>query len=245
MAIRLDKFLTGKNPSYSRNKINNLIKNGCAYVNDHIEYDPSYGVKEQDVVKFEVKPELDYVSRAALKLVKALEEFNIDLKDKVCLDIGCSTGGFSQVMLQNGAKFIYSVDVGTDQFNKDLLKSNKIKLMEQTNFCTMQLADFDMKIDFIACDVSFISSKKILDRVKFIFNYPFKFILLIKPQFELTKEILDECKGSVPAKYHNQAISSVCAHAKSLGFEISKVIESPILGAKGNNKEFIVCLTNK
>jgi len=245
MAIRLDKFIVEKYPKYSRNKVSNLIKKGCAKVNGQVVLEPSFKVYENDYIEFEVKPELDYVSRAAVKLLAGLKYFNIDLNDKVCLDIGCSTGGFTQVMLENGAKFIYAVDVGTDQFDKSLLESRKIKLMEQTNFCHTQPSDFDQKIDFIACDVSFISAKKILDRVKFLFNYPYKFILLIKPQFELTKEILDECKGSVPEKYHQQAISSVCGYAAALGFEISKVIESPILGAKGNNKEFIVCLTNK
>ena len=142
-------------------------------------------------------------------------------------------------MLKHGAKKIYAVDVGTNQFDKSLL-CDKIVLMEQTHFCKTKETDFE-QIDFIACDVSFISAKKIIEHVVKLFNYPFTFVCLIKPQFELTKQILDKCKGSIPQKYHNQAISSVCNYAKSLGLEISKVVDSPILGAKSNNKEFLVC----
>ncbi len=244
MAIRLDKFLAKLHPNYSRNKISSFIKSGFVTVNNKVIIEPSFSVNETDKTVLNVKPENDFVSRAAFKLLKGIEHFKINLKDKVCLDIGSSTGGFSQVMAQNHAKFIYAVDVGSKQFDQTLLNkySEVIKLMEQTNFCHMQQNQFDQKIDFIACDVSFISSKKILDRIKYLFDYPLEMILLIKPQFELTKEILDKCKGSIPEKYHQQAISSVCSYAKKLGFKVSEVIESPILGAKGYNKEFIVHL---
>ncbi|MCQ3907357.1 MAG: hypothetical protein MJ219_00970 [Mycoplasmoidaceae bacterium] len=163
----------------------------------------------------------------------------MDLTDKVCLDIGCSTGGFTQVMLKHGAKKVYAVDVGSNQFDKSLL-GDKVVLMEQTHFCKTQTNEFE-HIDFIACDVSFISAKKIIAHVVRIFNYPFTFVCLIKPQFELTKQILDHCKGSIPDKYHQQAISSVCNYAKSVGLTISEVVHSPILGAKSNNQEFLVC----
>lgn len=245
MAIRLDKFLVSKNTNYSRNKVSNFIKSGCVTVNNKVITEPSFLVNDSDKIDLKIKDECNYVSRAAIKLLKGLDYFKIDLKNKVCLDIGSSTGGFSQVMIQKQCKFVYAVDVGTNQFDKNLLNkySSIIKLMEQTNFCHMQPNNFDQKIDFIACDVSFISAKKILDRINFIFDYPLQMILLIKPQFELTKEILDKCEGSVPEKYHQQAISNVCNHAKKLGWNISEVIDSPILGAKGYNKEFIVYLT--
>ncbi len=244
MAIRLDKFLTKTNSQYSRNKIASFIKAGCVKVNGNVITEPAFNVDEKDKIALEVKQEFNYVSRAAIKLLTGLKHFDINLKDKVCLDIGCSTGGFSQVMLQSGARFVYAVDVGTDQFDKTLKNtySSTLKLMEQTNFCHMQPNQFDQKIDFIACDVSFISSTKILDRINFLFNYPLEIILLIKPQFELTKEILDKCQGSVPDKYHKQAINSVIRHANKLHWLASEVIASPILGAKGYNREFIVYL---
>ncbi|MCQ2748315.1 MAG: hypothetical protein MJ223_03785 [Mycoplasmoidaceae bacterium] len=172
-------------------------------------------------------------------MLKAIEAFNINLKDKVCLDIGCSTGGFSQVMLKHGAKKIYAVDVGTNQFDETIL-SDKVVLMEQTHFCKTTKDLFE-KIDFIACDVSFISATKIIEHVNNLFDYPLQFVCLIKPQFELTKEILDKCKGVIPEKYHQQAITKVCSYAKSLGFKLSDVIKSPIQGAKSNNKEYLLC----
>lgn len=244
MAIRLDKFLANKYTKYSRNKINDFIKKGYVTVNDATVDKPSLLVDETNKIELNLENKELYVSRAAVKLIKGLKSFNIDLTNKVCLDIGCSTGGFSQVMLNNKAKYIYAIDVGTGQFDKSIL-CDKIKLYEQTNFINVEQTLFDKKIDFIACDVSFISATKIIKKVCSLFNYPFKFICLIKPQFELTKQILDQTQGTIPERYHNQAISSVCSCAKSLGLEVSNVVESPILGAKGNNKEYLVCLERK
>lgn len=240
MAIRLDKFLAKTYTNYSRNKLNQFILAGYVLVNDKVETKPSCLVNDNDIIKLNVKEDDVWVSRGAYKLLKALETYKIDLSDKVCLDIGCSTGGFSQVMLKHGAKKVYAVDVGTNQFDKSLL-CDKVVLMEQTHFCKTNANDFE-HIDFIACDVSFISATKIIEHVVKLFNYPFTFVCLIKPQFELTKEILDKCKGVIPEKYHQQAISSVCNCAKQHNLQISEVIESPILGAKSNNKEFLVCL---
>ncbi len=175
--------------------------------------------------------------------MKAIEYFHISLNDKICLDIGCSTGGFSQVMLKHNAKKIYAVDVGTNQFDKTLY-CNKIVLREKTHFCSTKTSDFE-KIDFIACDVSFISATKIIEHINKIFKYPLSFVCLIKPQFELTKEILDKCKGLIPIKYHKQAISKVCSSAKRCGFNVGEVIQSPILGAKSNNIEYLVYLEKK
>ncbi|XQP55515.1 MAG: TlyA family RNA methyltransferase [Mycoplasmoidaceae bacterium] len=239
MAIRLDKFLTQSYKQYSRNKLNQFVTTGYVFVNGVKETTPSYLVKDTDKVELKVPSDI-WVSRGAYKLLKALEEYKIDLNNEVCLDIGCSTGGFTHVMLKHGAKKVYAVDVGTNQFDKSLL-SDKVVLLEQTHFCKTKSNDFE-HIDFIACDVSFISAKKIIEHVVKLFNYPFTFVCLIKPQFELTKEILDKCKGIIPEKYHNQAISSVCNCATKLGLQVSNVVASPITGAKSNNTEFLVCL---
>lgn len=243
MAIRLDKFLAKTYTKYSRNKLNQFIISGYVLVNSKVQTKPSFLVSDNDKVELKVSNDDIWVSRGAYKLLKALEEYKIDLTNKVCLDIGCSTGGFTHVMLRNNAKKVYAVDVGTNQFDKSIL-NDKVVLMEQTHFCNTTALDFD-HIDFIACDVSFISAKKIIEHVVKLFNYPFTFICLIKPQFELTKEILDRCKGVIPEKYHQQAISSVCNYAKQLGLEVGKVIVSPIQGAKSNNTEFLVCLRRK
>lgn len=241
MAIRLDKRLV-KDTQYSRNKICQLIKDGCVTVNEKIVTKPSTLVDENDKILITIKQQV-WESRGAYKLLEAIKQYHLNLKDKVCLDIGCSKGGFTHVMLNYGAKKVYAVDVGSNQFSPLLLNENVV-LMENTHFCHTKQSDFE-HIDFIACDVSFISAKKIIEHVVKIFNYPFTFVCLIKPQFELTKEILDKCKGFIPEKYHQQAITSVCSYASQLGLEVSKVIESPILGAKSNNKEFLVCLRRK
>ncbi|MBQ0045784.1 MAG: TlyA family RNA methyltransferase [Mycoplasma sp.] len=243
MAIRLDKFLAKTYSKYSRNKLNQFILSGYVLVNNKVQTKPSYLVNDNDKVDLKVCTDDVWVSRGAYKLLKALEEYKIDLTDKVCLDIGCSTGGFTHVMLRNNAKKVYAVDVGTNQFDKSIL-NDKVVLMEQTHFCHTNVLDFE-HIDFIACDVSFISAKKIIEHVVKLFNYPFTFVCLIKPQFELTKEILDKCKGVIPEKYHQQAISSVCNYAKQLGLEVSNVIASPIQGAKSNNTEFLVCFRRR
>lgn len=240
MAIRLDKFLTKSYPQYSRNKLNQYVLAGYVFVNGQVENKPSFQVNDNDKVELKLDPDNVWVSRGAHKLLKAIEHYKLDLNDKVCLDIGCSTGGFTQVMLKHNAKKVYAVDVGTDQFDKTIL-NDKVVLMEQTHFCNTKSSDFE-HVDFIACDVSFISATKIIEHVCKLFNYPFTFVCLIKPQFELTKEILDKCKGVIPERYHQQAISKVCDCANGLGLTISDVIDSPILGAKSNNKEFLVCL---
>ncbi|XQP55215.1 MAG: TlyA family RNA methyltransferase [Mycoplasmoidaceae bacterium] len=239
MAIRLDKFLTDKYKNYSRNKIVQFIEDGWVLVNGAVEKTPSCLVTEDDIISLNIKDDV-WVSRGAYKLLKALVYYDIDLKDKICLDIGCSTGGFTQVMLEYGAKKVIAVDVGTNQFDRSLL-SDKVKLMEGTHFCTTKKSDFG-PVDFAACDVSFISATRIIEHVGRMFSYPFEMVCLIKPQFELTKEILDRCKGVVPEKYHKQAIDRVCSCANQNGFMISEVIESPILGAKGGNKEYLVYL---
>lgn len=240
MAIRLDKFLVEEYKNYSRNKIAQFIEAGWVLVNGAVEKSPSCLVTEDDIISINLRKEDIWVSRGAYKLIKALVYYNIDLKDKVCIDVGCSTGGFTQVMLEHGAKKVFAVDVGRNQFDSSLL-CDRVKLMESTHFCTTQKTDFGT-IDFVACDVSFISATRIIEHLAKLFNYGFEMVCLIKPQFELTKEILDKCKGVVPEKYHKQAINRVCSCANQNGFMIGEVIESPIQGAKGGNKEYLVHL---
>ena len=243
MAIRLDKFLAKTYSNYSRNKIQQFIQVGYVSVNDKVVTQPNHMVDEQDKVVLNLDNKQLWVSRGAYKLLEAIKHWNINLKNKVCLDIGCSTGGFSQVMLKHGAKKVYALDVGTDQFDKSLL-SNKVILREKTHFLHTHANEF-AKLDFIACDVSFISATKIINHVVEMFNYPFTFVCLIKPQFELTKEILDKCKGSIPETYHQQAITKVCSFATNLGLKCSDVIKSPIQGAKSSNTEYLVYLTKE
>ena len=236
---RIDKFLANRT-NLSRNKIITLINKKLIKVNNKIINDKSHLVGDND--KIVIKKIKIYVSRGAYKLLHALRYYKINLKNKVCLDIGCSTGGFSQVMLENKANFIYAIDVGYKQFNTKLLLSKRICLKEKTNFLNLNGSNFKHKIDFIACDVSFISLTKIIKHINKIFFYPFKLICLIKPEFELTPKIIAKNKGYVSSKYHKKVIEKILSLAKKLNFKINEVIKSPIIGAKKGNIEYLILL---
>ena len=235
---RIDKFLVNR-INLSRNKIVSLIEKKLIKVNGNVINNKSYLVNTNDEIVIDKKKV--YVSRGAYKLLHALKYYKINLKNKVCLDIGCSTGGFSQVMLESKAKIIYAIDTGHKQFNSKLL-SKKVYLKEKTNFLDLNSVDFKHKIDFIACDVSFISLTKIIEHINKIFLYPFKLVCLIKPEFELTPKIIAKNKGYVNSKYHKKVIEKILSLAKKLNFKIYETIKSPIIGAKKGNIEYLVLL---
>ena len=236
---RLDKIVASKY-KLSRNKALELIKTNKVSVNNKVITKPSCLISKNDLIT--LNEQNFYISRAALKLQKAIDYFHISINNKYCLDIGCSTGGFCQVLLNNNAKFIYAIDAGKNQFNSLLAKNIKIKLCEQTHFLKMKENDFKHHIDIVTCDVSFISSTKIIAHVNKILPCPYMMILLIKPQFELNAKIVHAKKGFVDPKYHKQAINNVLIVAKQNGFLCSKVIKSPIVGAKKHNIEYLVLL---
>ena len=236
--VRIDKFLV-EQTNLSRNKIVPLIEQGHVKVNDKVIKDKSCLVSNN--YRITVDETKIYVSRGAYKLLHALKYYKINLTNKVCLDIGCSTGGFSQVMLENKAKFIYAIDSGYKQFNSKLL-SEKVCLKEKTNFLDLNSKDFICKIDFIACDVSFISLTKIIEHVNKIFSYPFKMVCLIKPEFELTPKIIAKNKGYVNPKYHKKVIEKILSLAKKLNFKNYETTKSPIIGAKKGNNEYFALL---
>lgn len=235
---RIDKFLVDR-INLSRNKIVSLIEKKLIEVNGNFINDKSHLVNSNDEII--IKKIKVYVSRGAYKLLHAIKHYKINLENKICLDVGCSTGGFSQVMLEGKAKFIYAIDVGYKQFNRKLL-SKKICLKEKTNFLNLNSRDFAHKIDFIACDVSFISLTKIIEHINKIFAYPFKLVCLIKPEFELTPKIIAKNKGHVDLKYHKKVIEKILSLAKKLNLKIHEPIKSPIVGAKKRNIEYLILL---
>lgn len=141
-----------------------------------------------------------YVSRGEYKLIAAIDKFKINLKDKVIVDIGSRTGGFSQVCLINGAKMIYAIDVGKNQMHEKLRYNWRIKLHEELNFKDIKLNLFHDQIDFVVVDISSISVTKILEKIKELFAYPLKIVILIKPQFELGKEVIKANHGVIKTK---------------------------------------------
>ena len=193
--------------------------------------------------EFKVEEDLPYVSRGGLKLEQALNFFEVDPSGLVCLDVGASTGGFTDCLLQRGAKRVYAVDVGKGLLHPKLREDPRVVVLEGINARYLTPSHFPEKMDLITVDVSFISLKKVLPALKELLKDNGLIIALIKPQFELSpKEVK---KGIVrDPKLHLKVVNEIWEFAKDLGFEPLGVVESPILGAKGN-KEFLICLRLK
>ena len=225
---RLDSLLVKKGLVVSRTRGEYEIKNGNVLVDGKVVTKPSTRVSDESEIVINNK--FDYVSKGALKLLKAIEVFNIDLSNKVMLDIGSSTGGFSDVALRNKIKKVIAVDVGTDQFDKELQKDNRIELHENTDIRTFNIID---KIDTVTIDVSFISVTKIISKLEEI--NPEEIILLIKPQFECGKEISDKYKGiPLNKEVHKDVIEKVIKSFEEIAYNIQGLSYSPITGGSGN-----------
>lgn len=228
---RLDVFLVQNNFFSSRNKAQNEIKNGNIEVNGKVVRKTGYQVDEESKIKIVGSP-LKYVSRGGLKLEKAIYEFHLDLRNKIMLDIGSSTGGFCDCALQHNIAYIYAVDVGKDQFTSSLLESKKISLYENTD-----IRDFDFNkknISFVTIDVSFISVLKFLSVLKEVSSIK-EVVCLIKPQFECGKKVADQYKGVVlDKKVHEEVIKRVVQGFSDIGFSLSSLTFSPIQGGSGN-----------
>ena len=229
---RIDIELVKRGIFETRNKAQNEIKNKIVYCNNVCITKPAFDVTDTDII--EIKGEkLKYVSRGGLTLEKAIKEFNIDLKDKILIDIGSSTGGFSDCALQNGIKKVYAIDVGTDQFDKTLRLNNKINLYENTDFRNID-NNIINDANIASIDVSFISVTKLTNKLKELTNLK-EVICLIKPQFECGKEISDKYKG-VPLnkEVHKSVIENVIKSFKDNNYYINSLTSSPIKGGNGN-----------
>lgn len=235
---RLDIFLIKNNFCDSRSKAQEMIKMSKIKVNGEIIVKNNFLVNENDIV--EVVEELEFVSRAGLKLKEAFEKFDINPEGLIVLDVGASTGGFSDCCLKNNVKKIYSLDVGTNQLHKKIKQNDKVVELSNTNIKDISKEIIADKIDMVVSDLSFISSKHMFENIKKLdLSENLIIISLIKPQFELTKEIVKKQKGVIKnKKYHEYAINNVVNFAKSYGFKVIKIINSPILGSEGN-KEFL------
>ncbi len=241
--VRLDSFLVTSKLVESRNKAQDLIKEGNVTVNGIIINKPNFMVTNKD--KITINNNDDYVCRAAYKLVHAINEFKIDLKNKVVLDIGSSTGGFTQVSLMNKANKVYSIDVGTDQMHQSLRNNSKVKLFEQTNFKNIKKDIFEEKVDFVLCDVSFISLIKIIDKLLTLFDYSYNGVFLVKPQFELENIRIKNFNGVVTNEETRKKIIQKIENTLNKNhFKILGLCESPILGRKGN-KEYLIYVKYK
>ena len=241
MKIRLDQYVFEEGYTESRQRAQALIMAGIVFVNNQKVDKAGYMVKDTDKVEVRGK-DLKYVSRGGYKLEKAIELYNLDLKDKVCMDIGASTGGFTDCMLQNGAKKVYSVDVGYGQLAWKLRTDERVVNMEKTNIRNVTAEDIDEKINFFSVDVSFISLKHIFPVAYAISTEDVMGACLVKPQFEAGKEKVGK-KGVVrDSSVHKEVIINVMEYAHQNGFFIKELTFSPIKGPEGNI-EFLIVIT--
>ncbi len=244
MKERLDVILVNEGYAPSREKAKAIIMSGNVYVNGQKE-DKAGTTFDLTKVKLEVRgSSLKYVSRGGLKLEKAMEVWGFDLTDKICMDIGASTGGFTDCMLQNGASKVYSVDVGYGQLAWKLRNDHRVVCMEQTNFRYMVPEDIEDALDFASCDVSFISLTKILIPARNLLKDGGQMVCLIKPQFEAGREKVGKNGVVREPKVHEEVIHKIVDFADSVGFQVLNLDYSPIKGPEGNI-EYLVHLLKK
>ncbi|MBF1010044.1 MAG: TlyA family RNA methyltransferase [Lachnoanaerobaculum sp.] len=233
MKDRLDILLVKCGLAESREKAKAVIMSGIVYVDGQKE--DKAGQTFADTANIEVRGStLKYVSRGGLKLEKAMECFDVSVKDKVCMDIGASSGGFTDCMLQNGAKKVYAVDVGHGQLAWKLRNDTRVVVMEKTNIRYVKPEDIGESIDFASIDVSFISLSKVLPAAYNLLGERGEIVALIKPQFEAGREKVGK-KGVVREKStHIEVIQNCFAYAKENGFFVRELEFSPVKGPEGN-----------
>lgn len=225
--MRLDLFLVEKKYFTSRSKAQEEIKQGHVEVNGKIILKPNFDVEDNATIKLDNL--CPFVSRGGFKLLEAIKTFHLDFEDKVVLDIGASTGGFTDCSLQHGAKLVYSVDVGSNQLAEKLKEDSRVISYENTNVLDLSLS---VTPDILVMDVSFVSIKHLIPSLLRFLNKDNYLVLLIKPQFEVGKMI---DKGIIKDRnIHLKVLENVCAYLEETGLYINKLAPSPIKGGSGN-----------
>ncbi|MEO2083451.1 MAG: TlyA family RNA methyltransferase [Desulfurobacteriaceae bacterium] len=241
---RIDKLLVEKGFVKSRERAKALIMAGKVFVNGQrvdkagtlVSVDASVEVKGEDI---------PYVSRGGLKLETAIKEFGLKVDNFICLDIGASTGGFTDCLLQHGASKVYAVDVGTGQLDWKLRNDPRVVSIERFNARYLTEKEVPEKVDLVVIDVSFISLEKILPVAKQFLKPEGKIVALIKPQFELSKKEVDRGRGVIRnPELHEKAVEKVINFARTIGLFPEKLTLSKPRGPKGN-KEFLVLLSQR
>ncbi len=233
MKERLDLLLVKKNLAPSREKAKAVIMAGEVYVNGQKEDKPGSTFSQEDAIEVRGKS-LPYVSRGGLKLEKALREFDVPLDGEVCTDVGASTGGFTDCMLQHGARKVYAIDVGRGQLDWKLRQDPRVITMEKTNIRYVTPEDIGESIDFSSVDVSFISLTKVLMPIRNYLKEEGLIVALIKPQFEAGREKVGK-KGVVRSPDTQvEVIEQIIDYARTNGFSVLDLTFSPIRGPEGN-----------
>jgi 23S rRNA (cytidine1920-2'-O)/16S rRNA (cytidine1409-2'-O)-methyltransferase len=230
---RLDIILVNRGYLQSRERAKSAIMAGIVYVNNVKEDKP--GTRFPDDCKIEVREKLNpYVSRGGKKLEKSINEFNISLEGKICMDVGASTGGFTDCMLQNNAAKVFAIDVGYGQLAWELRNDERVVCMERTNIRYVKLENLGEIIDFASIDVSFISLRIVLPPVSELLREDGEIICLIKPQFEAGREKVGKRGVVRDAEVHKEVIKTITEYAIKIGFFVKGLTYSPIKGPEGN-----------
>lgn len=232
--MRLDKYLVEQGRCPTRAKAQDAIKEGRVCVNQKIITKNSYEVDEGACVEVK-EPSLRFVSRAGYKLYDVLEPFQITLKDRIVMDVGASTGGFSDVCLQAGAQLVYALDVGSGQMDPELLKNPRLRNMEHVNCRYLNPEMFDHPIDFACVDVSFISLKLILPAMISCMQKK-EIVALIKPQFEAGKAFIGKNGIVKDQKVHERILKDIVAYIQELGLFVHHIAPSSVIGRDGNQE---------
>ena len=242
MKERLDVLLVKRNLAASREKAKAIIMTGNVFVNGQREDKAGSTFKEDALIEVKGNP-MKYVSRGGYKLEKAIDLWQVPLQDKICMDVGSSTGGFTDCMLQNGAQKVYAIDVETNQLAWKLRQDERVISMEKTNIRYVTREDIADFIDFFSVDVAFISLKKVLEPVKALLTQEGQGVCLVKPQFEAGREKVGK-KGVVrDPKVHREVLEQIMQYVLSIGFEILELSFSPIKGPEGNI-EYLLYIQN-
>lgn len=230
---RLDVLLVKRGLAESREKAKAIIMTGNVFVEEQREDKAGSTFAEDAQIRIKGTP-MKYVSRGGYKLEKAMELWHVPLQDKLCMDVGSSTGGFTDCMLQNGAVKVYAIDVGTNQLAWKLRQDERVVSMEKTNIRYVTPEDIADPIDFSSIDVAFISLTKVLISVWNLLKNGGRVVCLVKPQFEAGREKVGK-KGVVrDKKVHEEVVCHIMTYALSMGFEILGLSYSPIKGPEGN-----------
>ena len=238
--MRFDVYLVEKGFYESRNKASTAIKDGCFSVNGTIVSKPSFDVSETDAIEL-IKRQRNYVARSAHKLLTACDCFKLSFDGKTVVDLGASTGGFCQVLLEKGASKVYAVDIGTAQLHPSIKVNPRIINMEHTNARYLKADDFDGKIDAVTADLSFISIKTILPAISLILSNGGEAIVLIKPQFEAGPASLNKSGVVLDRKIHLRVLKEVIEVAAEYDFGVRGLAFSGLSGESGN-REYLLYL---
>lgn len=238
--IRLDLYMVANKLASSRERAKRIIMTGKVFVDNMVIDKPGTLIASDAAVICKEK-DIPFVSRGGLKLDKAIKELKIDVNDLKCLDIGASTGGFTDCLIQNGAKKVYAVDVGYGQFDWQLRQDSRVVVIERTNIRYMSYETIGEKLDLIVIDTSFISLKIVIPAAEKFMKQDSRILALIKPQFEAGKGKVG--KGGVVRddKLREQVIDDIRIFFEKRGYIAERIVPSPILGPKGN-KEYIISL---